>query len=58
MRIRLSWHPLSPRTLPSIACEAVVRKGSASVDKVQFGANKVLAPKFLTVFTMNCLFVA
>ena len=50
--------PLSPQTLPSTACEVGARKGATSVDKVWFGANKVLAPRFLTVFTMNCLFVA
>ena len=38
--------PVSPRTLPSTACEAGARKGATSADKVRFGANKVLAPKF------------
>ena len=46
MRIRLSSHPFSPRTLPSTVREAGARKGAASADKVRFGANKVLAPKF------------
>ena len=46
MQIKLSWHLFLTRTLPSTAREAGARKGAASADKVQFGANKVLAPKF------------
>ena len=46
MRIRLSSHLFLPRTLPSIVREVGARKGAASADKVWFGANKVLAPKF------------
>ena len=51
MRIRLSSHPFSLRTLPSTVREAGVRKGATSADKASFGANKVLAPKFDLFFT-------
>ena len=58
MRIKVSSHPFSPRTLPSTVRETGARKGTASADKASFGANKVLALKFFAVFTMNCLFVS
>ena len=59
MRIKESSHPFSPRTLPSTVRETGARKGAASADKVSFGANKVLALKFLTLtdcLLMTCFY--
>ena len=46
VRIKVSSHPFSPRTLTSTVHETGARKGAASADKASFGANKVLALKF------------
>ena len=50
VRIKVSSHPFSPRTLPSTVGETGARKGVARADKASFGANKVLAPK---IFDLN-----
>ena len=52
MRMKLSSHPFSPRTLPSTVREAGASKGAAGVDKDTASANRVISHR--TFFCVNC----